>query len=266
MARPWKHPSTGIYWLRKRVPAELRPLVGKTEEKQSLRTRDPAAAKVLHSEALLELERRWSNLRQPKRTISEREAHQLAASVHDGYLARYAENPSEQTAWDVEVGRELWVPRGALPHHALLRSDDHRKLAKVTRVEMMCRRQAEGILGELGISADETGLHNLEVAIARALQNAAVELQRRANGHWPISDDGPATDRAHAEGKSEAAKEPLTFEIVFNGWAAEKQPAAKTRYAWRRTLDDLATFIGHTDAPPAKGRGFDPLERVAHRG
>ena len=24
VARPWKHPKTGIYWLRKRVPDDLR--------------------------------------------------------------------------------------------------------------------------------------------------------------------------------------------------------------------------------------------------
>jgi hypothetical protein len=32
MARPWKHPQTGIYWLRKRVPDDLRAAVGKLEE------------------------------------------------------------------------------------------------------------------------------------------------------------------------------------------------------------------------------------------
>ena len=36
MARPWKHPKTGIYWLRKRVPEDLLRLVGKREEKRSL--------------------------------------------------------------------------------------------------------------------------------------------------------------------------------------------------------------------------------------
>jgi len=41
MARPWKHPKTGIYWLRKRVPDELRARLGKGEEKFTLRTRDP---------------------------------------------------------------------------------------------------------------------------------------------------------------------------------------------------------------------------------
>jgi len=40
MSRPWKHPSSGVYWLRKGVPEDLRALVGKREEKRSLQTRD----------------------------------------------------------------------------------------------------------------------------------------------------------------------------------------------------------------------------------
>ncbi len=49
MTHPWKHPKTGIYWLRKRVPDELQALVGKREEKLSLRTRNPDEAKRLHA-------------------------------------------------------------------------------------------------------------------------------------------------------------------------------------------------------------------------
>jgi hypothetical protein len=48
MDRPWKHPATGIYWFRKRVPDDLRSLIGKLEEKRSLNTRDAAEAKVRH--------------------------------------------------------------------------------------------------------------------------------------------------------------------------------------------------------------------------
>ena len=63
MSRPWKHPNSGVYWLRKGVPEDLRELVGKREEKRSLGTRDPVEAKRRHAEALAEIERRWANLR-----------------------------------------------------------------------------------------------------------------------------------------------------------------------------------------------------------
>jgi hypothetical protein len=42
---PWKHPKTGMHWLRKRVPGDLQSLFGKRKEKVTLKTRDPAEAK-----------------------------------------------------------------------------------------------------------------------------------------------------------------------------------------------------------------------------
>ncbi len=60
MARPWKHPKIGIYWLRKRVPEDLIPVLGKREEKRNLKTRNAAEAKRLHVEALTSLDPTWT--------------------------------------------------------------------------------------------------------------------------------------------------------------------------------------------------------------
>src|SRR3954454_15065925 len=72
MARPWKHPKTDVYWLRKGVPEALRPLVGKREEKRSLKTRDPDEARQRHAQALSEVEAQWANLRSGPRPRTER--------------------------------------------------------------------------------------------------------------------------------------------------------------------------------------------------
>jgi hypothetical protein len=45
MAQPYKHPTTGSYYIRRKVPAELRHALGH-EFKRSLKTRDPAEAKL----------------------------------------------------------------------------------------------------------------------------------------------------------------------------------------------------------------------------
>ena len=58
MARPQKHPHSGVYWLRKRVPDDLRQLVGKREAKRSLGTRNPEEAKRRHAEARSQKSRR----------------------------------------------------------------------------------------------------------------------------------------------------------------------------------------------------------------
>ena len=110
MSRPWKHPKTGIYWLRKGVPEALRDVVGKREEKLSLQTRDPVEAKQRHAEALADIEKRWANLRAGPKSLAEREAHQLATVAYDNWLARYRDHPSQQTSWDVTLGDRLFVP------------------------------------------------------------------------------------------------------------------------------------------------------------
>lgn len=45
MPLPYKHPKTGVYWLRQTVPERLRSLVGQRELKRSLKTKDSEEAK-----------------------------------------------------------------------------------------------------------------------------------------------------------------------------------------------------------------------------
>jgi hypothetical protein len=42
MSRPWKHPNSGVYWLRKGVPEDLRKIVGKREENREPQLRAAA--------------------------------------------------------------------------------------------------------------------------------------------------------------------------------------------------------------------------------
>lgn len=56
MSRPQKQPNSGVYWLRKRVPDDLRALVGKREEKLSSSTRNPKEAKRRPAQALIEMQ------------------------------------------------------------------------------------------------------------------------------------------------------------------------------------------------------------------
>ncbi len=34
---PWRHPKTGTYWFRRRVPKELLLLVGRSQERKSMK-------------------------------------------------------------------------------------------------------------------------------------------------------------------------------------------------------------------------------------
>jgi hypothetical protein len=74
MSRPWQHPDSRIYWFRKRVPHDLRNLVGATEVRFTLGTRDPKEAKRLYVLKLAEVEERWANLRAGQRPLSSDDA------------------------------------------------------------------------------------------------------------------------------------------------------------------------------------------------
>ena len=62
LGTPKRHPESGIYLFRKRVPERLKDSVGKSEIKFSLRTRDPAIARIRNLEETVRLERAWSGI------------------------------------------------------------------------------------------------------------------------------------------------------------------------------------------------------------
>jgi len=256
MSRPWKHPKTGVYWLRKRVPGDLRLRVGKREEKRSLKTRDPAEAKRRHLQALTDLEAKWANLRAGSRTLAEREAHSLAAVVHDDWLKIYRDNPSEQNFWPTSLGERVFMPRpsptGTSRSMAeFVRAGIDDGTFKIMELEKWCLEHADGLIHTRGLLIDETGRARLAKAIGAAVQRASVTLDRYARGEEepePIRTAAlPDKARSHQLPISGSGKS-LRFDELMAGWALEKRPAGKTIYEWKRVLHQLATFLGHDDA------------------
>lgn len=250
MARPWKHPKTGIYWLRRGVPEELRPLVGKREEKRSLGTRDPDEARRRHAEALADLEKRWASLRAGPRRLSEREAHELAADVHNRWLATHQDEPSEQTFWPIDIGAKVFAPPAPLDPAtfgtpALWQFDWD--LPRVQELEAWCSGVADQVCAVRGLVVDEEGQRKLARAIAAAVQRASLLLSRQARGEAAPLASPVATSSSSVAAPSNEAKA-LAFDDLVKGWAAEKRPAAKTLYEWTRVIGQFTAFLGRTDA------------------
>ncbi|OQW55310.1 MAG: hypothetical protein A4S14_00610 [Proteobacteria bacterium SG_bin9] len=76
---PKRHPESGIFLFRKRVPERLKNLVGRREIKFSLQTRDPAVARLRNIEQLARLERAWAEIDGTRASNSERFASYLDA-------------------------------------------------------------------------------------------------------------------------------------------------------------------------------------------
>jgi|UPI000852E66F integrase len=56
MTKPWKHPRSGIFYLRREVPEDIRQIIGKREWKVSLRTKDFATARPRFAAELIRCE------------------------------------------------------------------------------------------------------------------------------------------------------------------------------------------------------------------
>jgi len=81
MAQPFKHPASGLLYLRRRVPDDLRPSLGR-EYKRSLKTRDPGEAKARFAAEWSKSEEAFSRARAQllgTETLSHRDIQQLAA-------------------------------------------------------------------------------------------------------------------------------------------------------------------------------------------
>jgi hypothetical protein len=106
MSRPWKHPKTGIYWLRKVVPDDLRAVVGKREFKFSLKTKDVTEAKQRHAAEVAKIEAKLANLRKPSRRISLIELQHATANAYERCLA--AKGRLDGCSWDTKLAETMW--------------------------------------------------------------------------------------------------------------------------------------------------------------
>jgi integrase len=253
MSRPWKHPDSGYYWFRRRVPDDIRVLVGKREERLSLGTRDPVEAKRLHALKLVEIEERWSNLRRSQRQLSPDEIAREAALAAAGVRRQLDVDPYQSIDWDVEVGATLWAShrdqgepytdiREAIP------AADQRRI----RHRSMCFEIIDRHLVGRGLLPQENDRERLAKALTFELQklmqqhNALLLGNAGANQEYmrPVDRLPPPTST------------PLAFDTILDGWKLEKKPNKKTEYVWKRVLGEFRAFVGHDDVRRVKAENF----------
>lgn len=251
MARPWKHPDSGIYYVRKAVPTALQPLVGRAIEKLSLRTKDPEVARARFVDAVREIEARWAVLAAGPQELSEREAHELAAPAHDRWIALHRDNPS-QNFWRTDLFARLWQPRrvGLWGRPDVVHQVLHGAYADRGEddMEAWCLKQADTLIARKGLQLDADGRRTLAQAVAAAIQRASLTLERHALGDAAetLPERAPSARQTPAPRPAPTAK--VLFDDLVKGWAAERKPVEKTVYDWTRVMQQLAAFLGDDDA------------------
>ena len=270
MARPWQDPITGIWYLRKRVPKDLVGRIGSSIFKRSLATKDPAEARRRYPAILAELEARWANLRAGPRSLTEREAHELAAPLFENWLAAYRDNPSEQYLWHPELYGGLWTgsPEPEVEPEPGVPSELPINNVFLRSMRQLCFQHAESGLEMHGLTIDDESRLRLAKAVGTAFQRASVILERESRGEvesQPASrsggtssgamplfgSGGPSADSSGGIGSRQGKAEPLSLTGLLEGWWQEAKAAGRkpsTYESYRNTTKGFVAFLKHDDA------------------
>jgi hypothetical protein len=248
MSRPFAHPKTGVYWLRKVVPADLRKIVGKRELKETLQTKDPRQARAKAPTVLARFDAIIAVAR--KRIIataenggsqaSEREIAALCGEWYREECELWGDNPGDPDTWDVylDLVGERWED---------VEEGEDSRLARVF-LKPEDRAEATSLLQAHGYVADPATVDLLAEALLPTKAAFAREMIRRAGGDWS-PDKTPSRFPAMAPRNApEEAPQVLKMGALVAAWAAESGTAGKALYDRERTAANLAAFLGHDDA------------------
>ena len=232
MASPWKHPKTGMYWLRVRVPKDLVPLVGKALVQRSLATKDVKEAKQNFVKAMARLQREWSDLKPGVVSrLSPFAIRGLAGEFYRWFVDRHVEAAGPADDWEgkAQYDRRIIKPAGKRPGGAV----------------GLYLPEVKKFLDERGILVDEADHYDLALAASSAGVKAKVTLARNAGGDYsddPEAAKFPRWDRV--ERKVQMVSRRLTIADHFEDFAKEHGLEPTSRKKYRTCLQDLSRSLG----------------------
>ena len=80
MPSPWKHPETGMYYIRVAIPADLVAVYGKNPFKRTLGTKELSKAKALFLESHADLLKKWDAVRAGPQPLSHKQRIALSGT------------------------------------------------------------------------------------------------------------------------------------------------------------------------------------------
>ena len=238
MNRPHKRPDSSFHYFRKAVPKDLQGPLGKKTEKISLRTRDPAEAKVRHAQIAAEVEARWAQLRRGVIAVSQKQATAIAGEIYRELVAAHEDNPGNPKQW---IGGLLsdWmfhrpervrVLYGSLPPERIEAMVENIRLNRHRRI-------VEGWLDRHGYRVDDESLVRIKEAANLAIMQGCEQLMRNAEGDYrpdPDADRFPAFSAPNSVTVTKSAASDKSSPIeVFERYANEAKIKPTTVKRWR---------------------------------
>lgn len=237
---------TGRWTARKVIPADVREAYGKREDKPTWpASLTPGQARAEFGAWLLAIEERIAALRStgyfssPGIALSQRQSRALAGKWYNELVQRFEDEPGDAEGWEIELEKLYPEPT----------DDDYQRSNQVPYEGPWV--PTKFVRGELDVLLDEQRMRLTKPAEDRLIQDMAdVYLAfchlmiRRANGDYG-KDHLPAhlpEWRPQAQ-PVVSASDGLSISDIFEGYVAERKPAAATVKAWKRMTNHLALFL-----------------------
>lgn len=185
MVRPYKHPKTGIFQFRQGVPERLRSLVGKTEEKVSLRTRDPDEAKIAHARVAAEVGQRWARLTKGLQNLSHKQAEAVAGEIYRSMVESHEDDPDQVPGRVTALMLDrAFLRSGSVRIHPI-GADRAATLDLIERLRSDRNSHlVDGWLRAKGFLLDTDSRARVAAAVDRAVLQAREQLDRMAGGDY----------------------------------------------------------------------------------
>ncbi len=240
MTRPYKHPKTGVYWLRKVVPVDLRAAVGKRELIRSLGTKVPVEARAKAPAVIAEFDAILAGARTGDGRLTLKEITALSAEWYRAECELWGDDPDQ--LGDLDIYEDLL-------HDQIERSEDEDDpmWEAVVKLTPQDRAEAAALLKAHRYPADPATVNRLARAIFDMRFRFIAEMRRRLHGDW-TPDKTLAKFPVLMPREAPEAAPKLTFQALVVAWAAESGTAGKALYDRGRTANLLSTFLGHDDA------------------
>ena len=245
MATPFRHPKSGIYWFRRRVPADLVGIVGKREEKVSLRTRDPAEAKAVYVRVAAEVEQRWSNLRRGVRRISHKESIAIAGEFYRKLVSENENDPGDP----VYVLSQLLsdqVAANSPEVKVVVSGRPDRTERMLARLKNQYRPAVGEFLSKRGDRVDPESFERVVTAVNAAIVQGREQLLRNSKGDYRSDPDaerfpalGTSASGSHGAAAEEFSKK-YDLNAIYEQFANEAAHAMATRKKWRSIIAEVA--------------------------
>jgi site-specific recombinase XerD len=249
MPKPIKRPTSENYWIRKKVPAVLRPFVGKTEIWATLGTKDERQANIKIGVVNAAIEAEWTRLR----AEASRASSSAGAFVPEPFKLTHQDLHALRREEHERI-RDRWMPEPPTGFGRL-------RMTTGTDEESL-QLDAIDLLERGGYDASPANVERLVPLLVQARRNAVSDVE-----HARVGEYDQISDLTKIPARTTPA---LDFVTSFEEYAAKGGlkggTAGRTASRWRPKVKEFCDFVRHRDLKRIKtSDGYDWVDHLTEK-